>query len=311
MISVPLNRYQYDTEEYDPDVTQVQLEPRKEAPQLPRVVGSGSSSLIYLGRTFTSGGSSIQVVLKCGHASRSGQRDETLRELRQEEETWRYLGEHERILPFLGCGNGELLGSSQPLFYLCSPYMEHTDLFTYIRQLTSQDQDCDRPKYLSQTAEALDYIHSKGIVYGDMKAENILISGSDDAYICDFGSSYAEASPDPPSVNCTLRHMAPELFVPQEGEEILKSTKASDVYAFGMTIYQVLSGMDPFSDYGAEEEVREAVTSGERPPTDPSGSKEGDSYHELWVIAEDCWNQDPHERPSMGYVSRRLNNSPA
>ncbi|KAG8903406.1 hypothetical protein FRB99_003336 [Tulasnella sp. 403] len=189
--------------------------------------------------------------------------------------------------------------------------MEHTDLVAYIQILVEKKQDCDRPKYLWQIAGALNYVHEKGVVYGDMKAQNILISGQDRAYLCDFGSAYMESSPaeSHPPANCTFRNMAPELFGnPREKKP--KSTKASDVYSFGMTIYEVLSGKDPLFKYNAMDKLGEAVIKGERPPLEPSTSSGGRSYDRLWAVATDCWKGDPNSRPLMKDVYARMKDDP-
>ena len=45
-----------------------------------------------------------------------------------------------------------------------------------------------------QVAEGLAFLHEQGIVHGDVKAANVLVSDSKEAFICDFGLSKAEAA---------------------------------------------------------------------------------------------------------------------
>lgn len=80
------------------------------------------------------------------------------------------------------------------------------------------------------------YLHQHQVVHGDMKAQNVLISDTGHALLCDFGLSKALQS----MVTSTELHgagstrwMAPEIF---DGES---KTSQSDVYAYGITIAEV------------------------------------------------------------------------
>ena len=74
-----------------------------------------------------------------------------------------------------------------------------------------------------------------GIIHGDIKANNILVGGSNEALLCDFGLSKLRDSQTLTGVKGagTLRWQAPELWENQP-----KSFE-SDVYAYGMTIAEV------------------------------------------------------------------------
>jgi len=92
----------------------------------------------------------------------------------------------------------------------------------------------------------------------------------------------------------SLRWQSPELF-----EEEAK-TMESDVYAFGMTIVEVLTGDVPFPRYKSPPSFIKAVhVHGERPRKEPECSPEGVSYARAWNVAERCWPADPKERISV------------
>ncbi|KIO26958.1 hypothetical protein M407DRAFT_23783 [Tulasnella calospora MUT 4182] len=81
----------------------------------------------------------------------------------------------------------------------------------------------------------------------------------------------------------------------------------SDVYAFGMTIAEVLTGKVPFPQLSTSMAVMMAVIGrNERPLRDPVSSPEGASYEEAWNIAADCWPTQPFERIDMAEALRRL-----
>lgn len=96
-------------------------------------------------------------------------------------------------------------------------------------------------KQLRQTADALHYLHSKGVVHGDVKGNNILISDSGSALLCDF--SLTKVLPEVTSTLMkgagSVRWMAPELW-----DNAAKSFD-TDVYAFGMTIAEVCVDLSP------------------------------------------------------------------
>ena len=90
---------------------------------------------------------------------------------------------------------------------------------------------------LSDVAEGLAYLHDQGVIHGDVKGLNVLISPLVRAMLCDFGLAKAidqTASETQDSVG-TWPWMSPERL---QGGGPGRSFK-DDVYAFGMTIYEV------------------------------------------------------------------------
>ena len=102
-----------------------------------------------------------------------------------------------------------------------------------------------------------------------------------------------------PSVNVgTTRWMSPELLDPNHSDfKDGQRTKASDCYALGMVIYEVLSGQVPFVDYHILF-VPHHITSGERPKRPKREWFTGD----LWGMLEICWSSNPIARPTIGAV---------
>lgn len=93
----------------------------------------------------------------------------------------------------------------------------------------------------------------------------------------------------------TPRWQSPELFY--GGPRTFKS----DVYAFGMTVYEIISGKFPFDDvpdYG----VFFKVHNKERPIPTPRVSPSGHSYALEWEAAEAAWDHDAKLRPSMDHI---------
>ena len=85
-------------------------------------------------------------------------------------------------------------------------------------------------------AGAVVYLHECGIVHGDIKASNILVSDDVHALLCDFGLAKPQTTVTSIGLEGvgTTRFRSPELFL--KGG---RKTVASDAWAFGMTIYEV------------------------------------------------------------------------
>ena len=99
--------------------------------------------------------------------------------------------------------------------------------------------------------------------------------------------------------------MSPELLDPAKFElSDGCSTKASDCYALGMVIYEVLSGRSPFDGCRTGTVVLK-VLDGERPAR-PHGVEGAMFTDILWGLLERCWKPHPHDRPSVGDVLAHL-----
>ncbi len=89
-----------------------------------------------------------------------------------------------------------------------------------------------------QVADALAYAASQGVLHRDIKPSNLLLDGTGNVWVTDFGLAKADSDGDnlthTGDVVGTLRYLAPERF---KGQSDLRS----DVYALGLTLYELLS----------------------------------------------------------------------
>ncbi len=99
----------------------------------------------------------------------------------------------------------------------------------------------DVPAWLGPTADALDYIHGKGVVHRDVKPANILFDDGGQVFVSDFGIAKAAGSADTSLTATGSAVGSPQYMAPEQalGEEI---TGAADQYSLAATVYELLAG---------------------------------------------------------------------
>lgn len=104
-------------------------------------------------------------------------------------------------------------------------------------------------EYALQLASALDHAHSRGILHRDIKPENVLVQSGGQLKLVDFGiakelptadSEGATAITRPGMFVGTLRYAPPEVFLGG------RATRQSDIYSFGVMLFEMACGQTPF-----------------------------------------------------------------
>lgn len=111
---------------------------------------------------------------------------------------------------------------------------------------------------------ALKEVHSKGIVHSDIKPQNIVLVGSGEIKLMDFGISKSLSSQreEPLAITMgTVQYVSPEQA---EGKPL---THSSDIYSFGVTLYELATGTLPFSDEDSGRIAAMHVSSRPIPPS--------------------------------------------
>lgn len=151
---------------------------------------------------------------------------------------------------------------------------------------------------LVDIARALQYMHANLIIHGDLKSRNVLLVQSGErlsAKVIDFGLSrrVALGSYVHTRTMGTISHMSPEML--RDGHKSF----SGDVYAFGMIMYETLTGCAPF--YGLScSEVVEKVLAKETPEVPPG-------MPQLYVDTMlRCWHDEPQERPTFAQLLQSL-----
>ncbi|CAD7702604.1 unnamed protein product [Ostreobium quekettii] len=169
-------------------------------------------------------------------------------------------------------------------------------------------------RLLLQAASALHYVHSQDpvLVHSDVKSSNFLIFGTDPetftVKITDFGLAFEVA--DARSKTVRLGGGTPEWFAPEiyYGKPV---TPASDVFSFGVVIYELVTGQHPYGVGLTDRRLVQPVVMNkklnrEEPcHVDPQECPEG-----LLELMRDCCAYDPKQRPAMDEVCSRLEGLP-
>jgi serine/threonine-protein kinase len=102
-------------------------------------------------------------------------------------------------------------------------------------------------RYTQQTLHGLACMHHAGIIHRDIKPYNLLVTDHDTIKICDFGLSKlrGEKFEGPPSLKFGSAWYAP----PEQEDDPDSVNFTADLYAVGITIYRMLTGVLPEDDY--------------------------------------------------------------
>ncbi len=162
---------------------------------------------------------------------------------------------HPNILPLLDYGTETIDGEVVP--FIVTPYCPEGSLNTWLERRSNSDVLTleDAARIVRQVADALQYAHNQGIIHRDVKSANVFIrnklNGPPDMLVSDFG--FAQPLPEARASGLDIRgtsgYMAPEQW---EGQVV----PASDQYALGIMVYQLLTGRLPFQ--GSVEQLRDA-----------------------------------------------------
>ncbi|KAF8163913.1 kinase-like domain-containing protein, partial [Mycena galopus ATCC 62051] len=200
---------------------------------------------------------------------------------------WQRL-RHVYIVPLIGIDTE----SFPPSLCLVSPWMKNGTVNTYLKGREGDTRQRTVDRLIREIAQGLAFLHDEGVVHGDLRGANILVSDAGNASLTDFGLTVlvdTSASQTRISGGC-VRWMAPETF------ENLPRTQASDIYAFACVCLELYTGYPPF--HGVlffDPAVIFQVAQGNRPDR-PAGNVVPDS---VWEIMQKCWAHNFTDRPTI------------
>ena len=100
-------------------------------------------------------------------------------------------------------------------------------------------------KYILQVADALEYVHAHNRLHLDIKPANIMVDNDDNAILIDFGASKQYDEVDGENTSTLIGKTPGYAPLEQMGNDVVKFTPATDIYALGATLYKLLTGITP------------------------------------------------------------------
>lgn len=259
-----------------------------------RELGSGTYGSVFHGKWKGSDVAIKRIKASC-FAGRPSDRERLIADFWREALTLSSL-HHPNVVSFYGVVRDGPDGSLATV----TEFMVNGSLKQFLQK---KDRTIDRRKRLiiaMDTAFGMEYLHGKNIVHFDLKCENLLVNMRDPHRpVCKIGdlglSKVKQHTLVSGGVRGTLPWMAPELL---SGKT--KVTEKIDVYSFGIVMWELLTGDEPYSDMHCASIIGGIVNNTLRPqiPTwcDP----------EWKALMESCWGPDPADRPTFSEISQRL-----
>lgn len=205
---------------------------------------------------------------------------------------------HVNILLFMGC-------VSKPKLAIVTQWCEGSSLYKHLHVFETKFDLFTLIEIGRQTAQGMDYLHAKNIIHRDLKSNNIFLHDDLTVKIGDFGLATAKTrwsgSQQFHQPTGSILWMAPEVIRMQEENPY---SFQSDVYAFGVVLFELLSGQLPYSHVNNKDQILFMVGRGNLRPD--LNKLRSDAPKALKRLTEDCIKFSRDERPIFRQILANL-----
>ncbi|XP_023132113.1 ribosomal protein S6 kinase alpha-4 [Amphiprion ocellaris] len=255
--------------------------------ELLKVLGTGAYGKVFLVRKNSGHDAGQLYAMKVLKKAAIVQKAKTTEHTRTE----RQVLEHIRQSPFLVTLHYAF--QTQSKLHLILDYVSGGEMFTHLYQRDHFSEEAVRI-YIGEIILALEHLHKLGIVYRDIKLENILLDSEGHVVLTDFGLSkeFLEEEKERTYSFCgTIEYMAPEIIRGKTGHG-----KSVDWWSLGILMFELLTGASPFTLEGernSQSDVSKRILRCDPPFPSMIGSTAQDLLKKLLV-------KDPHKRLGSG-----------
>uniref|UniRef100_A0A8C5FI92 receptor protein-tyrosine kinase n=1 Tax=Gadus morhua TaxID=8049 RepID=A0A8C5FI92_GADMO len=250
--------------------------------KIEEVIGAGEFGEVYKGRLKLPGKREIYVAIK---TLKAGYVEKQRRDFLAEASIMGQF-DHPNIIRLEG-----VVTKSRPVM-IVTEFMENGALDSFLRQNDGQFTVIQLVGMMRGISAGMKYLSEMNYVHRDLAARNILVNSNLVCKVSDFGlSRYLQDDTSDPSYTSSLGGKIPVRWTAPEAIAYRKFTSASDVWSYGVVMWEVMSfGERPYWDM-SNQDVINAIEQDYRlpPPMDcPS------ALHQLML---DCWQKDRNARP--------------
>ncbi|KAM8908477.1 serine/threonine-protein kinase B-raf isoform 2-T2 [Spinachia spinachia] len=156
---------------------------------------------------------------------------------------------HVNILLFMGY-------TTKPQLAIVTQWCEGSSLYHHLHIIETKFEMIKLIDIARQTAQGMDYLHAKSIIHRDLKSNNIFLHEDLTVKIGDFGLATVKSrwsgSHQFEQLSGSILWMAPEVIRLQDKNPY---SFQSDVYAFGIVLYELMSGALPYSNINNRDQI--------------------------------------------------------
>ncbi|XP_065728077.1 ribosomal protein S6 kinase alpha-5 isoform X5 [Phocoena phocoena] len=228
--------------------------------ELLKVLGTGAYGKVFLVRKISGHDAGKLYAMKVLKKATIVQKAKTTEHTRTE----RQVLEHIRQSPFLVTLHYAF--QTETKLHLILDYINGGELFTHLSQ-RERFTEHEVQIYVGEIVLALEHLHKLGIIYRDIKLENILLDSNGHVVLTDFGLSkefVADEAERAYSFCGTIEYMAPDIV--RGGDS--GHDKAVDWWSLGVLMYELLTGASPFTVDGeknSQAEISRRILKSEPP----------------------------------------------
>ncbi|XP_054022150.1 ephrin type-B receptor 1 [Dryobates pubescens] len=259
--------------------------------KIEEVIGAGEFGEVYKGRLRLPGKRELAVAiktLKAGYSER--QRRDFLSEAS-------IMGQfdHPNIIRLEG-----VVTKSRPVM-IVTEFMENGALDSFLRQNDGQFTVIQLVGMLRGIAAGMKYLAEMNYVHRDLAARNILVNSNLVCKVSDFGlSRYLQDDTSDPTYTSSLGGKIPVRWTAPEAIAYRKFTSASDVWSYGIVMWEVMSfGERPYWDMSNQDVINAIEQDYRLPPPMECPA----ALHQLML---DCWQKERNARPRFGDIVSTL-----